>query len=303
MTRVAVAKVRQKVLRTAVDGGLIAQTPCRSVPLPKIERQEMRFLTPAEITTLAHAMAPHYRAMVVFDAYCGLRLGELAALRRGRVDLLRRRVRVVETAVEVRGQLTFNPPKTAAGNRTVPMPAMVAELLSEHMARFAAPGPDGFVFPGSDGGALRANAWRPRHWRPAIAAAGLQPLRPHDLRHTAVSLWIAAGATPKQITTWAGHTSVALVLDRYGHLLPGHEEAVLYALDALGGNRQSRLVTSSNCQCQRCQRFPRVFCGFFGGPGDGRGVAPPLTCGLPVWAMRVSIPRPLPCEGSALPLS
>jgi integrase len=110
---------------------------------------------------------------------------------------------------------------------------MVAELLSDHMTRFSAPGPDGFVFPGADGGALRASAWRRRHWGPAIKAAGLEPLRPHDLHHTAVSLWIAAGATPKQIATWAGHTSVALVLDRYGHLLPGHEAAVLDALDAL----------------------------------------------------------------------
>jgi hypothetical protein len=46
-----------------------------------------------------------------------------------------------------------------------------------------------------------------------------------------VSLWIAAGASPKQIATWAGHTSVAVVLDRYGHLLPGHEDSVLTALD------------------------------------------------------------------------
>ncbi len=86
---------------------------------------------------------------------------------------------------------------------------------------------------GTGAGRWRVNAWRARHWQPAIRATGLAPLRPHDLRHTAVSLWIAAGASPKQITTWAGHTSVALVLDRYGHLLPGHEEAVLAALDGL----------------------------------------------------------------------
>ena len=46
-------------------------------------------------------------------------------------------------------------------------------------------------------------------------------LRPHDLRHTAVAFWIAAGASPKEIATRAGHTSVVTVLDRYGHLLPG----------------------------------------------------------------------------------
>ena len=49
-----------------------------------------------------------------------------------------------------------------------------------------------------------------------------------------MSLWIAAGASPNQIATWAGHTSVSLVLDRYGHLFPGHEEAVLARLENLG---------------------------------------------------------------------
>ncbi len=101
------------------------------------------------------------------------------------------------------------------------------------MAEFSGPDSDGLVFPGGDGGTLRAGPWRERHWRPAIRAAGLEPLGPHDLRHTAVSLWMAAGASPKQVATWAGHTSVAVVLDRYGHLLPGHEEAVLAALGTL----------------------------------------------------------------------
>ncbi len=54
-----------------------------------------------------------------------------------------------------------------------------------------------------------------------------------DLRHTAVALWIAAGASPKEIAVGAGHTSVATVLDRYGHLLPGHEDTVNDALDEM----------------------------------------------------------------------
>jgi integrase len=57
-------------------------------------------------------------------------------------------------------------------------------------------------------------------------------LRIHDLRHTAIALWIAAGANPKQIAVRAGHTSVSVVLDRYGHLFPDHDRALLEALQA-----------------------------------------------------------------------
>jgi integrase len=107
----------------------------------------------------------------------------------------------------------------------------VADEVAVHLERFVPPEPDSLLFAGPDGGALRARAWRARHWAPAVAEAGLAPLRPHDLRHTAVALWIAQGASPKQIATWAGLTSVSVVLDRYGHLFPGHEEAVMRRLE------------------------------------------------------------------------
>ena len=64
---------------------------------------------------------------------------------------------------------------------------------------------------------LRVPGFRARLWMPATKAAGLQGLRIRDLRHTAVALWIAAGATPKEVTVRAGHTSVSFTLDRYGH--------------------------------------------------------------------------------------
>jgi hypothetical protein len=88
------------------------------------------------------------------------------------------------------------------------------------------------VFAGAGGGVLRAGQWRACHWHPAVRAAGLEPLRPHDLRHTAVALWIAAGANPKQIATRTGHTSVSVVLDRCGDLFEGHEAVVPNRPDA-----------------------------------------------------------------------
>ena len=74
------------------------------------------------------------------------------------------------------------------------------------------------MFTAPQGGPLRVIAFRARVWRPATRKADLNGLRIHDLRHTAVALWIAAGAGPKEVATRAGHTSVSFTLDRYGHL-------------------------------------------------------------------------------------
>jgi Phage integrase, N-terminal SAM-like domain len=67
-----------KVMGAAVDAGMVMQTPCRRVPLPRVEREEMRFLTPAEIARLADVIDPRYRVLVLVAAYGGLRIGELA---------------------------------------------------------------------------------------------------------------------------------------------------------------------------------------------------------------------------------
>jgi integrase len=231
-TVVKAGQILGKIMAAAVADGKIPANPCTGVKLPRIERHEMRFLTPNEVAELAAAMDPRYRASVVLGAYGGLRAGELFGLRAGRVDLLRARVDVAEILVEVSGQLHFGPPKTRAGRRSVPLPRFAVTALDEHLRSFPA-GPGDLVFRAPEGGPVRLASWRRRYWSPAVAAAELEHLRVHDLRHTAVALWIAAGATPGEIASRAGHTSVVTVLDRYGHLLPGHEERVNAALDAL----------------------------------------------------------------------
>jgi integrase len=247
-----------KVMGAAVDAGMLARSPCRRVPLPKVEREEMRFLTPAEVASLAEVIRLRYRALVLVGAYGGLRIGELAGLRRRRVDLLRGTVQVAEIVIEVRGVLHVGPPKTRASRRTVGLPRFVVEELAAHLA---GPGdPEAFVFTAPEGGPLRLHGFRARVWRPATRAAGLDGLRIHDLRHTAVALWIAAGANPKEVAARAGHSSVSFTLDRYGHLYPEADTALRERLDALYGAAQP--VTTS-----RVVRLPRR-------PGCGPSVAP-----------------------------
>jgi integrase len=79
-------------MTAAVNADMVPRSPCREVRLPKVEREEMRFLNPAEVARLADLIDARYRALVLVAAYGGLRIGELAGLRRRRVDLLRARL-------------------------------------------------------------------------------------------------------------------------------------------------------------------------------------------------------------------
>jgi integrase len=130
--------------------------------------------------------------------------------------------------------LRFGPPKTRASRRTVALPRAVVDELAAHLAPAGGLAePEAFIFTAPQGGPLRVIAFRARVWRPATRAAGLDGLRIHDLRHTAVALWIAAGAGPKEVASRAGHTSVSFTLDRYGHLYPEADTALRDRLDAL----------------------------------------------------------------------
>lgn len=222
-----------RVLAAAVDNELLGRNPLRGVKAPRLEPEPMRFLSHEEVATLAAAIDPRYRALVLVAAYSGLRAGELGALRRKRVDLLHRTITVVEQVQWIDGRHLVSAPKSAAGRRSVALPGVVTTALQEHLAAYAEPGSEGLVFPSPEGGFIRLENFRRRVWTPATLAAGVAPLRLHDLRHTCASLAIAAGADVKVLQRMLGHASAALTLDRYGHLMPGQAQSVADRLDQM----------------------------------------------------------------------
>ena len=224
-----VVQLLNKCIEAAFEDRLISHNPVAKLPLPRIERREMRFVSADELMRLADSIDPRYRAFVLLGGFGGLRLGEMLGLRWGRVDLLRRRVNVAETLVDISGHISFGPPKTRAAVRSVPLPRFVTDDLARLASTNVAT--DRLVFESPEGLPIRATLFRRRFWAPAVEAAGVAPLRIHDLRHTAVSLWIADGANPKQIAVMAGHTSVSVVLDRYGHLYPQQDEELMDRLE------------------------------------------------------------------------
>ena len=222
--------VLRLVFGTAVASGAIRVNPCTGVRMPRSPRIEMLFLTPDEILTLANAITPRYRVLIIFAAYTGLRAGEIGALRVGRLNLIRGTVDVVESLANVRGKLVFGPTKTYA-RRSVGMPRFLSQQLGEHLAG-QPHGPRDLVFTSPAGGALRHGLFYQRHFKPAVREAGLpENLRFHDLRHTCAALLIARGAHPRAIMERLGHSSIEVTLDRYGHLLPGLDEDLTTGLE------------------------------------------------------------------------
>jgi integrase len=141
---VKAVQVFNKVMRAAYGDRLIMSNPVERLPVPRIEREEMRFLTPQELWRLADTIDGRFRAFVFLAGYGGLRIGELFALRWQNVDMLRRQVTVTETLTDLAGAVTFGPPKTRASFRTITHPGFVTEELSR--VPTALPDPSDLVF-------------------------------------------------------------------------------------------------------------------------------------------------------------
>src|SRR5262245_23657684 len=152
----------------------------------------------------------------------------MSALRVGNLDLLRRRMRITSAFVEVRGKLVEGTPKTHQ-MRTVPLPRFLVDKLA---APVEGKGRDELVFSTPGGTPLRNTNFRRRHWDKAVAAAGLDGLTPHDLRHTAASLAVAAGANVKAVQRMLGHASATMTLDVYAGLFGDDLDTVADLLDA-----------------------------------------------------------------------
>jgi integrase len=173
----------------------------------------------------------------VSSAVAWLEGGERAALQVSRLNLLRGTLTVTEQVSEVKGQVRFRPPKTAASRRQIALPRFLCDLLGEHMAGH--PPVDGFVFASPNGELLRRTNFRRRTFLPAVRESVGEPMRFHDLRHTHVAMLIAQGEHPKVIQTRLGHSSIQVTLDLYGHLFEGLDEAAAARLDATFGSSRA----------------------------------------------------------------
>ncbi|MGC1853692.1 MAG: site-specific integrase [Solirubrobacterales bacterium] len=209
--------------------GWVHVNPCVGLRLPAGQKTRDRIASPAEAERLIAAMRPNDRATLGLAVYAGLRLGELLALDVAAVDLDGGWIHVHRSWD--RGTKQFIPTKSRKP-RSVPIIDRLAALLVDHLVLLDHPS-DGLLFPSTnnpewptDPGILRRRTYA--RWE----EAGLKPLGFHEGRHTFASIGIAAGLNAKTLSTYLGHATITITLDRYGHLMPGSEVEARAMLDA-----------------------------------------------------------------------
>lgn len=220
------------ILNTAVADDLIPANPCRVRGAGQTKR--VKQIVPAslpELEVLTKAMPEKYRLMVLLAAWCGLRFGELAELRRADVDVTNGTVHVRRGVVRTKAGRKVKGPKSDAGKRQVALPPHLLPALKAHLREHAAMGRDGLLFPASHGAQLAPSTLY-RVFYPAREKAGRADLRFHDLRHTGAVLAASTGATLAELMARLGHSTPGAAM-RYQHASADRDRVIADALSRL----------------------------------------------------------------------
>jgi integrase len=220
------------IMGTAVADQMIRRNPCTIKGASTVHTPERPTATVQEVYDLADAMQPRYRALVLMAGFLGLRWGELIGLHRRDIDLDHGTVRVRRAVAELfNGQREIKAPKSAAGKRTVSIPATIIPDIRDHLERYAEPGADGRVFLGAKGATPRRNHFN-RLWRKACNEAGIKGMHFHDLRHTGNTLAASTGASTRELMTRMGHSTARAALI-YQHASAARDRLIADALSDL----------------------------------------------------------------------
>jgi integrase len=241
-------RVLREALQQAVQWQMLARNPADAVKPPKVERKQMSVLDTDATIELIEAARP-YRIFVpiLLGVLCGLRRGEIAALRWRSVDLDTGQIMVVASIEQTKAGCREKETKSGR-SRAVALPATLIEELRRHRAKQAEKllplgvrlTDDHYVVTQEDGAALQPHSLTQAFTR-FLADRSLKKVRFHDLRHSHATHLLAAGVHPKIASERLGHSKIGITLDLYSHVLPGMQAEAAAAVDgALQAAQQRR---------------------------------------------------------------
>lgn len=232
--------VLHKAIQDALTWGYVARNVVDAVERPKAPKKTFSVLDEEAVTKFfAAAKNDRLYALYVVAVAIGLRQGELLALQWEDINLRSGELSVRHTLTEIRGKLTLAEPKTSKSRRRVTLPQFAKVALREHKERMLAEGHiNGYVFCDTKGGPLRKYNLTRRSFKPLLESVGLPDIRFHDLRHTAATLLLGANVNAKVVQEILGHSTIALTLDTYSHVLPHMQTEAAEKMDTILRKRQ-----------------------------------------------------------------
>jgi integrase len=216
-------------MNTAVADDLIAATPCRVRGAGQSKRvKKVQPASLAELEMIANAVPAKYQLMILLAAWCALRFGELAELRRSDIDVKAGVVHIRRGVVRTKSGRKVKGPKSDAGRRDVAFPPHLLPAVKAHLKEHAVMGRDGLLFSAKMGEQLAPSTLY-RVFYPAREKAGRPDLRFHDLRHTGAVLAASTGATLAELMARLGHSTPGAAL-RYQHAAQDRDRVIADAL-------------------------------------------------------------------------
>ena len=240
--------VLRKALREAVHEGLIVANPTDRVDAPKLRRPPIVPFTLEETQRLlAAAHGDRLEALYTLAVTTGMRLGELLALTWRHIQLDTGKLQVVASLQRVSGEdgvgnaWRVGEPKTSRSRRQITLSQTAVEALRAHrvrqlterMAAGAAWQDHDLVFCNEIGERLNGMSVTRYQFRRLLRAADLPSRRFHDLRHTAATLMLLGNVPAKVVSETLGHSTIAITLDIYSHVLPDMQAQAASVMDAL----------------------------------------------------------------------
>jgi integrase len=236
--------VLRAIFAFAVNSDLIWRTPCRGIRLPQLKPRESKILDADALAELASQMGD-YALMPYLAVVLPLRWGEIAGLRVGRLDFLRKTITVSRQRTRgVKGRMIEEDPKSDAGRRTLAAPDWLMGLLADHLAAREITGadPDALVFVSPEGKPLHYSNWRRRVWEPARDATGFGDLHFHDLRKTAATALVTSGIDVKTAQVRLGHANPQITLRVYAQATNEADRAAAKTVGDLFRPRDGRAM-------------------------------------------------------------
>jgi integrase len=221
-------------LRQAVRWKLLLENPAEDVDLPRQPRRRCTVFDVAQAKQFIKAISGHpYEALFALAITTGMRPSEYLALTWSDFDLERGTVSVSKTLERGKGSWHFEDTKRERSRRMIKLQNWVVALLrkSQEKAR-GTEGTADLVFTSERGRPVLETKFVGRHFKPLLKATALPNIRLYDLRHTAATLALAAGVSPKIVSELLGHSSVAFTLEVYSHVLPHMQDSAALKVEA-----------------------------------------------------------------------